>query len=77
MRFLLRTLGLVFLIACLQKPAHAADQPWCIFKTYTDGYADCRYATLQQCLADRLGSGGSCGPSPYPSAPERRSPRHS
>jgi hypothetical protein len=30
------------------------------------------YATLEQCLADRLGKGGSCGPSPYPSSPEPR-----
>jgi hypothetical protein len=27
----------------------------------------CRYETLEQCLADRLGKGGSCSPSPYPS----------
>jgi hypothetical protein len=34
---------------------------------------------LQQCLADRLGTGASCGPSPYPSSPEphMRSPRRS
>lgn len=77
MGFLLRVLGLFALILCLEKPAQAANQPWCIFKTYTDGYADCRYATLQQCLADRLGTGGSCGPSPYPSEPQRRSRRRS
>jgi uncharacterized protein DUF3551 len=77
MGLLLRVLGLVAVIVCFEKPARAADQPWCIFKTYTDGYADCRYATLEQCLADRLGSGGSCGPSPYPSAPLRHSPRRS
>jgi hypothetical protein len=45
MGFLLRVLGLVAFILCLEKPAQAANQPWCIFKTYTDGYADCRYAT--------------------------------
>ena len=77
MGFLLRVLGLFALILCLEKPAQAANQPWCIFKTYTDGYADCRYATLQQCLADRLGTGASCGPSPYPFERQRHSPRRS
>jgi Protein of unknown function (DUF3551) len=73
MRFLLSVLGIVGLVVCFDKPAHAQNQPWCIYKNYGDGYADCRYATLQQCLADRLGTGGSCGLNPYPSSPEPRS----
>jgi len=72
----LRILGILAVIVCFE---HAQNHPWCIFKNYGDGYADCRYATLQQCLADRLGTGASCGPSPYPSSPEphMRSPRRS
>lgn len=79
MRLLLRALGVFALIVCIEKPTHAGNQPWCIYKNYGDGYADCRYATLQQCLADRLGTGGSCGLNPYPSSPEpqTRSPRRS
>jgi hypothetical protein len=48
----------------------AQNGAWCIYKPDTP--AQCRYATLEQCLADRLGKGGSCGPSPYPSSPEPR-----
>ena len=70
MTFLLRVLGIFFLVICIEKPAHAGNQPWFIYKNYGDGYADCRYATLQQCLADQLGTGGSCGLNPYPSSPE-------
>jgi len=78
-RLLQCVLGVFVLVVCIEKPAHAGNQPWCIYKNYGDGYADCRYATLQQCLADRLGTGGSCSPSPYPSSPEpqTRSPRRS
>jgi hypothetical protein len=32
-----------------------------------DGEPHCRYATFEQCLADRLGS-NTCSPSPYPSS---------
>ena len=42
------------------------NYPWCINKPDTP--PQCRYATLEQCLADRVGKGGSCSPSPYPSA---------
>ena len=42
------------------------NYPWCINKPDTP--PQCRYATLEQCLADRLGKGGSCSPSPYPSS---------
>jgi hypothetical protein len=78
MTLLLRVLGILALVVCIEKPAHAQNQPWCIYKSYGDGYADCRYATLQQCLADRVGT-GTCSPSPYPTAPEphTRSPRRS
>jgi Protein of unknown function (DUF3551) len=72
MKLLIRIVGTFALIVCIEKSAHAQNQPWCLFKDYAGGYADCRYATLQQCLADRLGTGSSCGPTPYPSSPEPR-----
>jgi hypothetical protein len=34
-----------------------------------DGDPHCRYATLEQCVADMRPTGGSCGPSPYPPSP--------
>lgn len=43
------------------------NYPWCINKPDTP--PQCRYATLEQCLADRVGKGGSCSPSPYPASP--------
>jgi Protein of unknown function (DUF3551) len=72
-RVLLCVAAIFSLLICIDSPAYALDQPWCITKPYSDGYNDCRYATLQQCLADRVGSGGSCGLNPYPTAPEPRS----
>jgi hypothetical protein len=76
---LLRVIGIFALLICIERPAQAQNQPWCLFKDYAGGWPDCRYATLQQCLADRLGTGSSCGPSPYSSFPEplSRSPRRS
>jgi hypothetical protein len=72
-------LGILALIVCFEKPAHAQEHLWCIYKNYGDGDGDCRYATLQQCLPDRLGTGASCGLNPRPSAPELHpsSPRRS
>jgi uncharacterized protein DUF3551 len=71
--FLLPVVGIFALLVANEQPAQAQNQPWCLFKDYAGGWADCRYATLQQCLADRLGTGSSCGPSPYPSSPSPQS----
>ena len=54
MVFLLRVIGIFALLVCVERPAHAQNQPWCLFKDYAGGWADCRYATLDRCLADRL-----------------------
>ena len=71
MRLSLFILGVFAAIICSEKTA-AAEQNylWCINKPDTPPL--CRYTTLEQCLADRVGKGGSCSPSPYRSSPEPR-----
>ena len=72
MRLLLFILGVFVAVVCIEKPADAQNSgqngAWCINKPDTP--PQCRYTTLEQCLADRLGKGGSCSPSPYSSSPE-------
>jgi hypothetical protein len=71
MRLLLFILGVLVAVGRIEKPAEAEqNNPWCINKP--DESPQCRYATFEQCLADRLGKGASCSPSPYPSSPEAR-----
>jgi hypothetical protein len=71
MRLLLSVLGVFTAVVCIEKPAEAEQNyPWCINKP--DESPQCRYATFEQCLADRLGKGASCSPSPYLSSPEAR-----
>ena len=70
MRRWLLVLGVIVAIVSVEKPAKAQNGAWCLYQDGDgDGSPKCRYATLQQCLADRLG-GSSCSPSPYPSSPE-------
>jgi len=70
MRLSLFVLGIIAATVCVEKPAEAQNGTWCLYQDGDgDGSPQCRYATLQQCLADRLG-GSSCGPSPYPSSPQ-------
>jgi uncharacterized protein DUF3551 len=68
MRLSLFILGVFAAVVCIEKPADAQNGAWCIYKP-GDESPQCRYATLEQCLADRLGKGGTCSPSPYPSSP--------
>ena len=68
MRLSLFILGVFAAVVCIQKAANAQNGAWCINKPDTP--PQCQYATLEQCLADRLGKGGSCGPSPYPTLPQ-------
>jgi hypothetical protein len=69
MRFSLFILAVFAALVCGEKSAEAEQNyPWCIYKPDTP--PQCRYATLEQCLADRLGKGGSCSPSPYPPSPQ-------
>jgi hypothetical protein len=73
MRLSLLTLGIFAAVVCIEKPTKAQNGAWCLYQDGESGSGSpqCRYATFQQCLADRLG-GSSCGPSPYPSSPEPR-----
>ena len=81
MRLSLFVLGVIADIVCVEKPAEAQNGAWCLYQDGDSGGGSpqCRYATLQQCLVDRLG-GSSCSPSPYPSsselAPQTRLRRH-
>jgi len=69
MRFLPLILGVFAAVVSIEQRAQAEQSyPWCIYKPDTP--PQCRYTTLEQCLADRLGKGGSCSPSPYPSSPQ-------
>jgi hypothetical protein len=71
MRLSLFILGVFAAIVCIEKSAEAQNGAWCLYQDGESGSGSpqCRYATFQQCLADRLG-GSSCGPSPYPSSPQ-------
>jgi hypothetical protein len=63
MRLLLFLLGVFATVVCIEKSADAQNGAWCIYKS-GDGYGNpqCRYATLEQCLADRLGKAGPVDP---------------
>jgi Protein of unknown function (DUF3551) len=71
MRLSLFILLVITATVCInEKSADAQNGAWCLYQDGDgDGSPKCRYATLQQCLADRLG-GSSCSPSPYPSSQE-------
>ena len=71
MRLLLFMSGVFAAVVCTEKPAEAQNGAWCLYQDGNSGGGtpQCRYATLEQCLAVRLG-GSSCGPSPYPSSPQ-------
>jgi hypothetical protein len=56
MRLSLFILGVFSAVICIEKPAQAQNQAWCIYKDDGEGNPQCRYATLERCLADRLGN---------------------
>jgi hypothetical protein len=73
-RLLLSTLAVLTITICLEKSAEAQNYPWCAYYNFGFGGAtNCGFVTYQQCLATVRGVGGSCGPSPYPSEPQRLS----
>ena len=56
MRLSLLILGVFAAVICIEKPAEAQNGAWCLYQDGDSGGSpQCRYATLQQCLADRLG----------------------
>jgi Protein of unknown function (DUF3551) len=70
MRLWLFVLGVIAAIVCVEKPAEAQNGAWCLYVDSDGGGSrQCRYATLQQCLVDRVG-GSNCSPSPYPISPQ-------
>ena len=77
MRILLLILIVLTAGASVIKPAEAQNGGWCADLNMggRGGARNCGFATLQQCLADVRGIGGSCSPSPYyerPSYPRYR-----
>jgi hypothetical protein len=70
MRLSLFVLGVIAAMVCIEKSAEAQNGAWCLYVDSDGGGSpQCRYATLQQCLVDRIG-GSSCSPRPYPTSPE-------
>jgi hypothetical protein len=69
MRLSLFVLGVIAAIISVEKPAEAQNGAWCLYRDGDGGSRECRYATLQQCLVDRVG-GSNCSPSPYPTSPQ-------
>jgi hypothetical protein len=67
-------LAALTLMAALDAPSAARAQgtaPWCLNGAM--GYTfDCRYQTLEQCLATSRGLGGICTQSPRYGAPSER-----
>jgi uncharacterized protein DUF3551 len=65
MRLLLFVLGVIAAVVCIEKHAEAQNSPGCAYYNKDGGARNCGFATLEQCLTDVRGVGGSCGPSPY------------
>jgi hypothetical protein len=75
MRLSLFVLGVIAAIVCVEKPAEAQNGAWCLYVDSDGGGSpQCRYATLQQCLVDRIG--GSAYPTSPESPPQTRLRRH-
>ncbi len=60
-RILLTALIAVAAMPFVQRPAQAAEPPWCLISGFGDEH--CRYSSLDDCLRDRSGS-GFCNPNP-------------
>ena len=66
MRLSLFILGVFAAVICIERPAEAQNGGWCAYYDEVYGGAGiCGFVTLQQCLAEVRGVGGSCSPSPY------------
>lgn len=73
LRFVLAMAVAVTASVLAQHPAAAEEAPWC--KVSSQGYWDCQYGSVEQCLAGGAPRGGFCNPNPrYQGArqPERK-----
>jgi Protein of unknown function (DUF3551) len=78
----MRTFFIVALVAfagttSVQRPAQAAEPPWCLFTK--GGEEHCRYNSLDACLRDRTIGDEFCNPNPrYQGEPrhDKRPSRH-
>ena len=39
-------LGVFAFVVCFERPAHAQDHPWCIYKNYGDGDGSCAVSSI-------------------------------
>jgi hypothetical protein len=71
MRISIFILGVFVAVACAERPAEAQNYAWCAYYNFGghDGYRRCGFTSLEQCVWDVRGVGGSCGPSPYYQTP--------
>jgi hypothetical protein len=55
--------------AAFSAAAQAQDNPWCAF--FRDGHTECRFATLQGCMAAIYDKTGLCDHKPQDASPHR------
>jgi hypothetical protein len=74
MRILLSIVVVLAVGVCIEKPAEAQSGGWCAYYNFGghDGYRRCGFTSLEQCVWDVRGVGGSCGPSPYYERPHHQ-----
>jgi hypothetical protein len=62
------------ILASAGTAAARIEHPWCAMIPVFQGsrMADCQYDTLEQCLPEIRGMGGSCDPNPYFRPPQAR-----
>jgi|SRR5271166_2606363 len=75
MRLLLIIVGALAAIVSIEKLAEAQNGAWCMYINGDgDGEPHCRYATFEQCLADRFGS-NTCSPTSSNERWNKRQPK--
>jgi hypothetical protein len=63
MRYLLAILAIVAAAACLDRPAHAQNYPWCEYLgggMGGGGGRNCGFISFEQCMDSARGNGGDC-----------------
>jgi hypothetical protein len=76
MRILLAMAAVVAAFAVQQRPAQAAEAPWCLI-SQGGGSGRCTYNSIEACRQDMVGGGSFCNPNPnYQGAqPRQQAPR--